>query len=136
MHNNHPRIGIIAILAFDGCVTLGANSDPSSTPVAISDYSDSATSVAVGASPAATLGANGDPLPTPVATSDYSDGANSVAVSPAELIRCQAACNSGKEAMFAFCRSVPDPRLKQPCWIAAAGTAIFCANWCYWTYGR
>ena len=84
-----------------------------------------------------TLGANGETeQATPAAASDDAEGASLVAVNPAEFVRCQAACNSGKEAMFAFCRSLPDPRLKQPCWIAAAGTAIFCANWCYWAYGK
>lgn len=136
MHNKRLGIGTIAILVLGGCVTLGANGDLPSTPVAISDHSDSVISVTVAASLAATLGTNGESPSTPVATSAYSDGVISVAVSPVELLRCQTACNSGKEAMFSFCRSVPDPRLKQPCWIAAAGTVIVCVNWCYWAYGR
>lgn len=134
MHNHHHSLGIIAILALGGCVTLGANGDPALSPVATSYDSEGAVPVA--ASPAEALGQNGAPPLIPVAVSYDSEGAVPVAVSPAELIRCQAACNAGREAMSSFCRSLPDPRLKTGCWLAAAGTAIACSNWCYWQWGK
>lgn len=132
MHHHHST-GIIAILALGGCVTFGASGDPPSRPVATSYDSDDAVPVA--ASSVETLGANGDPPLTAIAVSDDSDRAVPVAVNPAELIRCQSACNTGREAMSSFCRALPDPRLKTGCWLAAAGTVVACLNWCYWQWG-
>ena len=134
MHNNHLSLGIIAILALGGCATLGATDDPPPNLVATSRDSDGAVPVA--ASSAEALGATDDPPLTPVAVSYDSDSAVPVAVSPADLVRCQMACNAGREAMSSFCRSLPDPRLKAGCWLAAGGTAIACLNWCYWQWGK
>lgn len=44
---------------------------------------------------------------------------------------CVASCNQGRTAMEQFCRSIPDPRIRPACWIAAMGSTVVCINFCH-----
>lgn len=48
------------------------------------------------------------------------------AANPAELARCQAACASGSAAILAFCRSLPDPRIRGACWALEFASEVAC----------
>lgn len=78
--------------------------------------------------------ANGDYESASPAEGSEEPSATQLAKSPAELIRCQQACRQGRDAMEMFCRSVPDPRIKGPCWGFALVGGIACLNFCfnYW----
>ncbi len=52
-----------------------------------------------------------------------------------QLAQCTRACQSGREAILNFCRSLPDPRMKTPCFALALGSVVACTNWCYFHWG-
>ena len=54
---------------------------------------------------------------------------------PAELRRCNKACDRGGKAMERYCLSLPNARLRAACWVAAKAGDVACRNWCYWHYG-
>lgn len=54
---------------------------------------------------------------------------------PAQAAQCVSACQSGREAILSFCRSLPDPRMKTPCFALALGGVVACTNWCYFHWG-
>lgn len=57
-------------------------------------------------------------------------------VNPAELLRCQTACNAGAAEILAFCRSLQDPRIRGTCWALEMVSQVACRGWCYNQFGR
>lgn len=70
-----------------------------------------------------------------LASVTLSAGDSKAAPDPTQLAQCTRACQSGREAILAFCRSVPDPRMKTPCFALAVGSLVACTNWCYFHWG-
>lgn len=47
--------------------------------------------------------------------------------------QCLDACQKGIEAIEAFCRAIPDPRIRAACW-GARFSLNACIGVCYWYY--
>lgn len=54
---------------------------------------------------------------------------------PGEYQRCTQACRAGTAGWQAFCRTLPDPRLRFACWGMQFASFVACSNWCYWYFG-
>lgn len=77
------------------------------------------------------LTAAGDQLAL-AASERVSPGADSSQPMPMSTkASCIASCNQGRTAMEQFCRSIPDPRIRPACWIAAMGSTVVCINFCH-----
>ena len=48
-----------------------------------------------------------------------------------ELKRCTESCKDGGEAILAYCRTIPDPRIRATCWGLALGSEVACIGWCW-----
>lgn len=48
-----------------------------------------------------------------------------------DLPQCIAACKAGPDSIEAFCRSLPDPRLRAGCWAVVLAGEVACMGWCY-----
>jgi hypothetical protein len=48
-----------------------------------------------------------------------------------DLPQCIAACKAGPDSIEAFCRSLPDPRLRAGCWAVVLAGEVACTGWCY-----
>lgn len=82
------------------------------------------------------LGAHGEPdAVSPTVTSEEPESARPVAGNPAEMMRCLTACSGGEQSILAFCRSIPDARIKGACWAFVVGTLVACNNFCYRYWG-
>lgn len=57
-------------------------------------------------------------------------------VDAAQLAQCQAACASGGMAIRNFCNTLPDPRMRGPCFALELGSEVACKSWCYWHFGK
>jgi hypothetical protein len=77
----------------------------------------------------------------PAVDADYAISAECLAEDDCEqdpeqtLSQCISACKGGAEAIRQFCRSLPDPRLRPPCFALEFVGQMACINWCYLQYG-
>jgi hypothetical protein len=94
------------MLFFAGCATLSTNDEPDQVSLTVS----------VEAVPAATpISAGGD---------------------PAQLLRCQMACQQGGQSLKNFCATVPHPAMRATCYGFLIVGEVACLGWCYnhWGY--
>lgn len=48
--------------------------------------------------------------------------------------QCIDACKGGTAAIQAFCRILPEPRLRFGCWSVQFAGLAACLGWCYWNF--